>query len=88
MNSNPNRSLIRHILAFCSLVLVAGAAHAAGWNLYEMSAKAVARGGAYAEPVDASANYYNAAGLAMMTGTVITVGAAVLAPRLDAEVYG
>lgn len=88
MNSNPNRSLIRHILAFCSLVLVAGAARAAGWNLYEMSAKAVARGGAYAEPVDASANYYNAAGLAMMTGTVITVGAAVLAPRLDAEVYG
>ena len=53
-----------------------------------MSAKAVARGGAYAEPVDASANYYNPAGLSTMTDTVITVGMAMLVPRLDTEVNG
>jgi len=68
--------------------MFASAAGAAGWNLYEMSAKAVARGGAYAEPVDASANFYNPAGLSMLTGTVVTVGMTMLVPRLDTEVNG
>lgn len=89
MNTTDNSRFVlaRHILMICSFVCVSEA-NAAGWNLYEMSAKAVGQGGAYAEPVDASANFYNAAGLAMMTGTVVTVGAAILAPRIDAKVYG
>ncbi len=62
-------------------------ANAAGFGLYEMSAKATAMGGqVFAKPVDASANYYNPATLSSLTGTVVTVGFTTLHPTYDYSV--
>ncbi len=64
-------------------------ANAAGFGLYEMSAKATAMGGqVFAKPVDASANYYNPATLSSLTGTWVTVGFTTLHPTYDYAVNG
>ncbi len=63
--------------------------HAAGFGLYEMSAKATAMGGqVFAKPADASANYYNPATLSSLTGTVVTVGFTTLHPTYDYSLDG
>ncbi len=60
---------------------------AAGFGLYEMDAGSTAMGGhVFGSPRNASAVYYNPAGMSGMTGTVFTVGMTVINPRADARV--
>ncbi len=62
---------------------------AAGFALYEGSARGNAMGGAVmGRAVDASANFYNPATLTDMTGTVVTVGMTTEHPTADTKVNG
>ena len=80
---------------FFSQVVVTGAilsvssAFAAGFGLYEGSARGNALGGAIlGKAQDASANYYNPASMTDLTGTVVTVGMTTEHPKADALVDG
>lgn len=62
---------------------------AAGFGLYEMDAGSTAMGGhVFARPRNASANYYNPAGLSNLTGTWTSVGMTTLHPTFDTKVNG
>ncbi len=64
-------------------------AFAAGFGLYEGSARGNALGGAVmGKAVDASANFYNPATLSDLTGTVVTVGMTTEHPTADMYVDG
>ena len=64
-------------------------ARAAGFGLYEASARGNAMGGALVgDTVDASANYYNPANLTSLAGTHTLVGATVVHPVLDITANG
>ena len=64
-------------------------AYAAGFGLYEGSARGNALGGAVmGRAVDASANFYNPATLSDLTGTVVTVGMTTEHPTADTYVNG
>ncbi len=74
---------------FTVLIVLIGAisAHAAGFGLYEGSARGNALGGGMmGRSWDASANYYNPATLTDMTGTVFTVGMTTEHPKADVTV--
>ena len=67
--------------------MLAAAAGAAGFGLYEMDAAATAFGGhVYGAPRNASAVYYNPGALDSFTGTVLTAGITILNPRADARI--
>ena len=64
-------------------------AFAAGFGLYEGSARGNALGGAVmGKAVDASANFYNPATLSDLTGTVVTVGMTTEHPTADMYIDG
>lgn len=86
MKKDKSVKLVLAVLVGC---MSASTVLAAGFGLYEMSARATGMGGhVFGRPVDASANYYNPAGLSSMSGTVVTVGFSTLHPRLDTSVNG
>lgn len=66
MESSFIRTTFRAAIATAMVWLVTEAAFAGGFSIYEQGARATAQGGAYvARPWDASAAFYNPAGLAM-----------------------
>ena len=66
-----------------------GYAHAAGFGLYEMSARSMMTGGhSLGRAGDASAVYYNPATISGLTGTWVTVGITAINPPLDTRVNG
>ena len=79
----------RHVFAFSAAILVCSASFAAGFALYEGSARGNAMGGAVmGRAADASANFYNPATLTDLTGTVFTVGMTTEHPTCDTYVDG
>jgi len=59
-------------------------AYAGGFSIYEQGARAMGRASAFAaSPDDPSAMFYNPAGLALLEGTQIYVGATVIIPSGD-----
>ncbi len=70
------RAFLRHhvaCLSFAVLGLTAAEAHAGGFEVPDLGARAVGRGGAYTVGVaDGTALYYNPAALAKMRGTTLT----------------
>ncbi len=64
---NPARSLVvRAMMTLACLIVASGALVAGGFSIYEQGAAATAQGGAFvARAWDASAGFYNPAGLAM-----------------------
>lgn len=78
----------KEVVAGCAIFSCISA-FSAGFGLYEGSARGNALGGAVmGRAVDASANFYNPATLADMTGTVITVGMTTEHPSADTYVNG
>jgi len=78
----------KELICFTSL-MVASCGFAAGFGLYEMSAKAMGMGGhVFGKAADASGNYYSPATISGLTGTVVTVGTSILHPVLDTYVDG
>ena len=77
-------------MVLSAAVLIACAeAHAAGFGLYEMSARAMMSGGHnVGKGIDASAVYYNPAMSSDLTGTWVTVGSTLINPPLDTRVNG
>ena len=68
---------------------IATTAYGAGFALYQGSAAGNTLGGAVmGKAVDASANYYNAATLSDLTGTVVTVGFVTEHPTADTHIDG
>lgn len=66
MESSFIRTTFRAAIATAMVWLVTEAAFAGGFSIYEQGARATAQGGAFvARPWDASAGFYNPAGLAM-----------------------
>lgn len=79
----------QHNIAFILSVFAAFATFAAGFGLYEGSARGNAMGGAVmGRAWDASANFYNPATLSDLTGTVVTVGMTTEHPSCDTYVDG
>ena len=77
-------------LVLSAVALIACAeVHAAGFGLYEMSARAMMSGGHnVGKGIDASAVYYNPAMISDLTGTWVTVGMTMINPPLDTRVNG
>lgn len=74
-----------------SVIGVLAATHlfAAGFGLYEMSARSMMSGGHnVGKGVDAAAVYYNPAMISDLTGTWVTVGITMINPPLDTRVNG
>lgn len=79
----------QHSVAAILVVSASISAFAAGFGLYEGSARGNAMGGAVmGKAVDASANFYNPATLSDLTGTVVTVGMTTEHPSCDTYVDG
>lgn len=79
----------KHQIVGVLAIFVAISGYAAGFGLYEGSARGNAMGGALVgKAVDASANFYNPATLTDMTGTVVTVGFTTEHPKCDTTVDG
>jgi long-chain fatty acid transport protein len=71
------------ISAWC---MVAGRAQASGFNIDEQDTRAAARAGAVvASPGNASTIYYNPAGIAVLSGVQIQLGASLVAPTAEFE---
>jgi long-chain fatty acid transport protein len=69
------------LLVTAVLLASAGTAFASGFNIYEAGARATALGGAFtATADDASALYYNAAGIAFLEGTVLDLNVMPILP--------
>ena len=78
-----------YLIVASGALLGAFSAAAAGFGLYEGSARGNAMGGAVmGKALDASANYYNPATMTDLTGTVVTVGMTTEHPKADALVNG
>jgi long-chain fatty acid transport protein len=70
------------LLAAGLIVLQAGLAQAAGFNIYEAGVRATALGGAFtATADDGSAMFYNAAGLSFQTGASVSLNMIGVNPR-------
>jgi len=71
------------------LALPMSSAQAGAFSIYEQGARAMGRASAFAaSPSDPSAMFYNPAGLAMLDGTQIYVGATLIAPSGEFEGSG
>ncbi len=69
---------------FIAALLMATLAHAGGFQLNEHGARAMAQGGAFAaRAYDASAVYFNPAGLAFQNRNSIYLGSTFIAPEID-----
>ena len=80
---------MKKIALISGVVLAVAGAHAAGFGLYEMSAKSMMTGGhGMGKAADASAVYYNPAAISGLTGTWVTVGITAINPPLDTRVNG
>ena len=76
-------------VGLCVISLLARQADAAGFGLYEASARGNAMGGALVGATgDASANYYNPANLADLNGTHTLIGLTLVHPVLDVTAGG
>ncbi len=78
----------RAVLGLCAvglmLAMPLSTAYAGGFSIYEQGARAMGRASAFAaSPDDPSAMFYNPAGLALLEGTQIYVGATVIIPSGD-----
>jgi len=79
----------KHQIVGTLAIFAAISSFAAGFGLYEGSARGNAMGGALVgKAMDASANFYNPATLTDMTGTVVTVGFTTEHPKCDTTVDG
>ncbi len=86
-------SRARAFLGLCAvglmLALPLSSAQAGAFSIYEQGARAMGRASAFAaSPSDPSAMFYNPAGLAMLDGTQIYVGATIIAPSGEFEGSG
>ncbi|MFC1629028.1 OmpP1/FadL family transporter [Gemmatimonadota bacterium] len=86
-------SRARAFLGLCAvgvmLALPLSSAQAGAFSIYEQGARAMGRASAFAaSPSDPSAMFYNPAGLAMLDGTQIYVGATLIAPSGEFEGSG
>lgn len=83
------KKLIVRSAVATTLLLTAGSAMAAGFGLYEASARGVGMGnGLVGSTKDASANYYNPANLTEMTNISVMVGMTLINPFADCKVNG
>lgn len=78
-------SRARAVLGLCAvglmLAIPMSTAYAGGFSIYEQGARAMGRASAFAAcPADPSAIFYNPAGLTLLDGTQIYVGATVIIP--------
>ncbi len=78
----------RAVLGLCAvglmLAMPLSTAYAGGFSIYEQGARAMGRASAFAaSPDDPSAMFYNPAGLALLEGTQIYIGATVILPSGD-----
>ena len=79
----------RHVFSLFVVFLISFDSLAAGFALYEGSARGNAMGGAVmGRGLDASANFYNPATLSDLTGTVVTVGMTTEHPTCDTYING
>lgn len=86
-------SRARAVLGICAvgllLALPLSSAYAGAFSIYEQGARAMGRASAFAAcPSDPSAMFYNPAGLAMLDGTQIYVGATAIIPSGDFDGTG
>ncbi len=86
-------SRARAFLGLCAVGLMLAvplsSAQAGAFSIYEQGARAMGRASAFAaSPSDPSAMFYNPAGLAMLDGTQIYVGATIIAPSGEFEGAG
>lgn len=80
---------MKKLLFFSVFGLASGAAFAAGFGLYEASARGNAMGGGLVGSTkDASANYYNPANLTELTNVTIMAGMSFINPFCDVKVNG
>lgn len=80
------RSITRHLVGGLALVLLPSSLMAAGFNIYEQSAKASGLAGAWvAQADDAAANWYNPAALVWMEGSEFQVGTNLITAGGDTE---
>ena len=80
---------MKKLVLVSGVILAVAGAHAAGFGLYEMSAKSMMTGGhSMGRAEDASAVYYNPATISGLTGTWVTVGITAINPPLDTRVNG
>ncbi|MBR7180632.1 MAG: outer membrane protein transport protein, partial [Kiritimatiellae bacterium] len=78
---------MKKIIATGALVLAAVSANAAGFGIYEASARGNAMGGALVgDSSDATANYYNPANIAFATNIQLAAGVSFINPFCDIEV--
>jgi len=78
---------MKKIIATGALVLAAVSANAAGFGIYEASARGNAMGGALiGDSSDATANYYNPANIAFATNIQLAAGVSFINPFCDIEV--
>jgi len=83
------KKLIVRSAVATTLLLTAGSAMAAGFGLYEASARGVGMGnGLVGSTKDASANYHNPANLTEMTNISVMVGMTLINPFADCKVNG
>jgi len=76
-------------LAMLATFACARSTHAAGFGLYEASARGNAMGGALVgDTGDASANYFNPANMTDLSGTHTLLGATAIHPVLDITANG
>ena len=86
-------SRARAVLGLCAvglmLAIPMSSAYAGAFSIYEQGARAMGRASAFAaSPSDPSAMFYNPAGLALLDGTQIYVGATVIIPSGEFEGTG
>lgn len=80
---------MKKLVVTASLALAVSSSWAAGFGIYEASAKGNALGGTLVgevEDVDATANYYNPAGIAFATNIQFAVGVTFINPYCDVTV--